>query len=248
MPRVIRGSSKIGERNGKRTRVKHFPITTKDNGSTDYTHNYAIRPGVLYAFSCCEVPIASNPFGPITRNGHSINLRGVRIKLCVRNDAAFRVVMNYALVSMKNSRGDIALIGTNEGLVAGATMTTDFFTSHLQNADEDFDQAALPSIQISSLAINTKKYNVHTRSRLILGEGTGAGESSGDRSNLKVINKYYAINRQIDFDDEDTNYQAQTPVFFIYWFTKFLGNKGEGNTPFGLAQGDCTGYFRDVHC
>lgn len=243
MPRVVRNAKKVGERPGKRS--KHYPITTKDNGSTDYNHNYGLRLNVLYAFSCTDVPVSSTPFDPITRNGHSINLRGIKIKLVVRNDAAFRVTLNYALVSMKNSRGNIAGIGTNEGLIGGATMTKDFFRSNIQKRDENFDQANLTGMQMASLPINSDIYNIHFRKRLVLGEGIGASASGGDRSNLHIINRYFKINRRIDYDDEEgTN--AETPIFFIYWFNKLLSNKGDGTDFFGIAQADCLSYFTDV--
>lgn len=244
MPRTIRYSRKVGERVGKRI-VKHYPITTKDNGSTDYAHNYPIRVGRLYAFDCTSIPISTTPFDPITRRGHSVNLSGVRVLMTVQNTSNFRVIMNYALVSMKNSRGGAVSQDTNEGLVAGALMTADFFTSPIQNSDENFDQASQTATQMSTWPINPKIYNVHTRSRFILGEGVDSFEASGDARSTRVIKRYFKVNRQLDYDDGDPSV-CETPIYFIYWFCRELANKEQGQVPFGLAQADCRGYFTDA--
>lgn len=153
------------------------------------------------------------------REKNKINCRGFKICLAFYNTVNSVLYVNIAVLSKKNEE-------TNPD-------PQDFFRSDGARRSVDFDNT-LSGLETNCLAINTDKYVILKRKRMLLNNDSNGGvftRQSG--SNFRTINWYIKLKRQLRFTDNTTDIPLTGNVFLVYWFDRFIANAAD--TPVGNA-------------
>jgi len=129
-----------------------------------------------------------------------VNLRGFKINGFFRNRFSAEGVLHIALLQPKFEK---------------TLEQTDFFrtggTAGSNSRGSDFS-LGLTGLEMASLRINPDKFNIIYHSRITL---KPAAYEHG--SSYRMQNKYFPVNRQLSYDDDNTP-KCNSPIFFVWWY------------------------------
>lgn len=129
-----------------------------------------------------------------------VNLRGFKINGWFRNRFGSEGVLHIALLQPKFEK---------------TLEQTDFFrtggTAGSNSRGTDFS-LGLTGLEMASLRINPDKFNILFHNRITLKPTTNEHGQS-----YRMENKYFPINRQLSYDDDNTP-KCNSPIFFVWWY------------------------------
>lgn len=138
---------------------------------------------------------------PSRRTGAQADIRGWRIKICVKNlavTAGSEGVLNWAILQPVNN---------------AVVTTSGFFRDHGNSVDIDFTNA-LFGMTINYESISTDRFIILRHKRCRLGPLSNANTTC---PSTKFFKEWVPFNRTIRYND-DSDQLAENLVFFVYWF------------------------------
>lgn len=151
-----------------------------------------------------------------SRQRDIVNVRGIKIVMEARNNLTSPVYFNIAILATK---------------IGSSISNTEFFRDYSTERSINFGDASLGGLDYNRLPINTDRYQImmHKRYRL-RGYDLEAGTSYLNAGGVSYMNftKYLKINKQVRYDG--TSAFALTPVFLVFWCSKFLDEAPADNT------------------
>lgn len=213
-----------------RARGQCKTVVTIDTGSVPYV---SLSNSFLYSNDLTAILQGSEQFN---RERGVVNVSGFKIRLFMFNlQNSTPVWVNVAVVGLKNPAGG-ALSGTaffrNEGGTSRAV---------------DFNAVGSSGLQQTFASINTDDYVVLWRKRFMLGRfSTGAQWNDTMRNTNKTIIKYIKYNRQVRWENAESNVATDGRCHLVYWFQ----NPGDmtsiiASNTVGVSQ-KCITYFREI--
>lgn len=206
-----RGKSRVRAKQAKL--AKHKMNTIGDNvGSSNskwdllelpYTN---LSPQVLTQIALLDITKLAGTSAYDRRLKDQVNFRGIKFCMNVRTEGALgtaKAMFNMAIISPKSDLTSSAAIPT-----------VDFF----RNPDGDdrginFGDASLSTLDYYCSAINTDKYNIHTRKKFLVGP-SGSTEGAKER----LIEFYLPVNRQIRYEPTSANPVGKN-MYMVWWFS-----------------------------
>jgi hypothetical protein len=126
-----------------------------------------------------------------------------------------------------------------------AVLNDNFFkTNYGPSRQADF-ALSLNSIDFTTLAINTDKYDVLYEDKFWFGPGTSSSYLNTSARDWKQQQKYIKINRQIRYENTLAT-TCEDPVILCYWADQFHTSAGSTGITNYSTDWRIIAYFRDV--
>lgn len=172
----------------------------------------------LYWRDLTQIPLGT---GIDERERWLINLRGIRIKMIMKNNKKDNPIMvSVAVVKDKESAAD-------QGV------DTAFFRGHSGSRTKDFG-LNMTSLQMMTHEINTDKYAILKRRTYTISGTLLSTVYNPYRRNWKTINWYIPIKRQIQYDGLEQG-TATDKIWLVYWCDLIGASDGAPQDPAALT-------------
>lgn len=171
------------------------------------------------------------------RDSDAIFIRGIRTEMIISNfNTTEPTFLNCAWIGAKSPES------TQGG---GGGLGLNFFRGYGAERGEDFAAPAIQSsLELTRGEINTDHWAVLKHKRYLLQAQGGIAVGSIQRGSDRVFKWWVPVKREFKFERQ-TSPNSKTPIFFVYWVSKFLANGGTIQGTCARVQVRCITAFTD---